>query len=77
MSKFAFTVFAVVWILDFFHDFALDESVMADPVASQAWAGRQHLYTRIELVILASAITLRIAYWIFEYVNERRQIGRN
>jgi hypothetical protein len=77
LSNFAVTVLTVIWIFDFFQDFALDESVMDDPVARKAWLGRQHWYTRIELVILALAIALRIAFWLIEYVNERRQISQS
>jgi hypothetical protein len=77
LSNFAFTVLTVVWILDFVRDFTLNESVMDDPVASKAWLGRQRLYTRIELVVLALGIALRIAYWVIGYVNERRQISQN
>jgi hypothetical protein len=72
LSNIAAVVLGVVWILDWYHWSGLEESVMDNPAARSVWLREQHLYTRIGLVAAAFMIGSKIAYWVIEYLHDRR-----
>jgi hypothetical protein len=45
---------------------------MDNPAARSVWLREQHLYTRIGLVAAAFMIGSKIAYWVIEYLHDRR-----
>jgi hypothetical protein len=75
LSNWAIYVNIVIWLLDWYHWSWLDESVMNNRTVGDAWLRREHLYVRIGLVSVALVITLRVTYWIIEYIHERRMVA--
>ena len=71
LSDLGFLALTLALVLSFVQDFGVD---FDDPVERTRFLARRYWYWRIELAAAATAIILRIAYWIIEYVHDRRQI---
>ena len=72
LSNIAFWVLMFAQVLQWYQSSRLDEGVIANPALHSLWLSRQHLYIRIGVISAVVMVSLRIAYWIIEYIHDRQ-----
>ena len=76
ISNWGFASWIFVQILDWYNADQL-ESVMYDPVAKAYWRRIQHLYEVIGWTSASVFIGCLTAYWLIEYIYDRRNLKLN